>query len=249
MVDADGQPIGIVGVVRDLSEEKRLQQQKSRFVSYASHELRTPLTNLKTYLYLIGRRPDQLPHYLPILKDVTDWMQRLTDDMLSLAQFESGTIQLKRQRMSLLALVRRGVELQRAEAEKKHQTIITDLPGQAVDIFADEDRIFQVVMNLLINAINYTLDGGTITVRVLPRGERVWLEVRDTGVGISPEDLQIIFQPFYRAPASTGSAKGAGLGLTICQEIVRLHGGEINARSQMGAGSLFTVVLPMFPVS
>lgn len=241
---ADGEVVGAVTIIRDISVEKALQEQKSRFVANASHELRTPITNLKTRLYLLRKQPEKMDYHLQVIEDVTGRMQRLVEDMLDVSRFERGLIPLYRQEVILQKLVSRVVEVQRAEAERKHIHLICQLPPAPLRVFVDPERVTQVITNLVVNAINYTPEEGFVFVYAASEGEdRAAIHIRDTGVGIAPDQLQQVFQPFFRA--SQGVSGGTGLGLTIVKDIVELHGGTIDVESRVGLGSRFSVKLTL----
>lgn len=238
----DGRMIGIVTVIRDVSQEKALQEQKSRFVANASHELRTPITNLMTRLYLLRKKPEQLDTHLEILDYVANRMRNLVEDLLDYSRFERGIIPLNPRSMNLSELVAQIMQAQEAEADLKHVHLICDLPPHLVQVYADPERITQVITNLLINAINYTPEGGTVQVGVSESGESVSVTVKDSGPGIPAEHLPYIFQPFYRVAENS---KGTGLGLSIAKEIIDRHGGRIAAESSLGSGSTFMITLPL----
>lgn len=242
--NAEGVVIGAVTVIRDVSQEKALQAQKQRFVAYASHELRTPITNLKTRLYLMRRQPDHLSDHLEILEEVTDRMKRLVEDMLDVSRFERGVISLQPVILDVQALAQSVATVQTPEAERKGLTLRLDLPPEPTMIYGDPERIVQVITNLVVNAINYTPEGGEVMLAIRPatlRDRFVTIDVKDTGIGIAPEHLQNIFQPFYRVDKRV---EGTGLGLSITQQIVELHGGKISVDSEPGVGSTFHVHLP-----
>lgn len=248
ITDTDGNVIGAVIVLRDISQEKALQGQKSRFFAHASHELRTPITNLKTRLYLLRKQPEKLNDHLPVMEDVTERMKKLVDDLLDISRFERGTININRHVMDLSDVVRDTVMIQHPEAERKGLKLHLKLPKSPVRVYIDPDRIGQALTNLLTNAINYTPSGGTINVRVATaKGERgavhySLVEVEDSGIGISKDHLQHIFQPFYRV---VSQVRGTGLGLSITQEIIELHEGRIGVESEPGKGSCFSFWLPL----
>ena len=246
--DADGKMNGAVTVLRDVSEERALQQQKARFVAHASHELRTPITNMKTRLYLLKKQPERMTEHVRILEEVSDRMKRLVEDLLDVSRFERGVIKLQHSPVVLQEVVESVLDLQRPEAERKNLRLSLKQPDEPVHVHADRERLIQVITNLVTNAINYTPSGGSIIVRVIPvYGEddqqlRCGLvEVEDTGIGIAEEHLRHLFQPFYRV---TSKVEGSGLGLSIAKEIVELHGGRMNVESQPGYGSCFTFWLP-----
>ncbi len=240
---ADGQVIGLVTVIRDISQQKALEQQKARFVANASHELRTPITNLKTRLYLIRKQPEQIDVHLRVMEQVTERMQRLAEDLLAISRFERGAIELRRAETVLQALIESVLSLQQPEFEQKQQTLQIAMPDDPILVYVDSERISQVLTNLVVNAINYTPQGGSIYVRAnIYNAEMACVEVEDTGIGIAPEHLPYIFQPFYRV---THQLQGTGLGLSISREIVELHGGTITVTSTLGKGSCFTFLLPL----
>jgi PAS domain S-box-containing protein len=243
----DGTMYGAVGVVRDISQEKALAEQRSRFVAHASHELRTPLTNAKTRLYLIRKQPERLESHLEVLEDVIDRMRRLVETLLDLSRLERGSLEMRFQEVDLVRLLGEVSVVQMPEAERKHLWMHCELPKQPLFARVDKEQLTQVLINLITNAINYTTEGG-ITVRLSsqPSGfedrPSAVIEVADTGIGIAQEDLANIFQPFFRV---TSDVQGTGLGLSIAREIISRHSGEISVRSTPGQGSTFTVVLPL----
>ncbi|MCC6614844.1 MAG: PAS domain S-box protein [Anaerolineae bacterium] len=247
LVDPQGTLIGLVGVARDISKEKALAEQRSRFVAHASHELRTPLTNAKTRLYLLRRQPEKAADHLGVLEAVVDNMRELVEDMLDLSRLERSLMSLNRQNVDLGPFISGLVDLQGAEAERKSITLRHETPDAPVMAYVDNKRLAQVITNLLINAINYTAPGGTITARLLPNnvdallGTCARIEIEDNGIGISEENLESVFQPFFRVPSEV---QGTGLGLSIAREIIQLHGGEIHVSSTLGQGSTFIIVLP-----
>jgi PAS domain S-box-containing protein len=244
--DQQGNVIGILYVFRDISEEKALAEQKSRFVANASHELRTPLTNLMTRLYIFRRAPERHEEHLTILEEVANRMRRLVDDLLDYSRFERGMIPIEPARVDLTGILQAVIEGQRQEAEQKSIPLELELPPTPLFTLADADRISQVFTNLVTNAINYTGHEGRITVRArldkaADSPPEAVIEVEDTGVGIPAAVLADIFKPFVRAHENT---RGTGLGLSISHDIVRLHGGTLSVSSEVGKGSTFTVRLP-----
>ncbi|MDX1991809.1 MAG: PAS domain S-box protein [bacterium] len=237
----DGQFSGYVTVIRDISQEKRLQAQKSRFIATASHELRTPVTNVKTRLYLLSKQPEKLDIHLPILESVVERMRKLVEDLLDVSRFEHGIIDLNRETMVLQDLIEHELEIQQAEADQKQIELQRRWSQHPLYVSVDVGRMKQVITNLLTNALNYTPSGGVIAVEVEPDGDEfVLVRVRDNGVGIAPDLLPNIFQPFVRGSDYTG---GTGLGLSITREIIELHGGSITVESEQRVGTCFTIRL------
>lgn len=243
----DDEIAGAVIVMRDISAEKQLEAQKTRFIATASHELRTPITNIKTRLYLLQKRPDTLEKHMPVLTAVTERMRKLVDDLLDVSRFEHGVITLRLAPLRLEELVREIVDTQIPEAEKRLLKVAYHAPSEPIMVMADAERIAQVITNLLTNAINYTPEGGKISVNLRYITQKmgndfVALDVRDTGIGIPKNLLHDIFKPFFRV---SDYNTGTGLGLSITKEIVELHGGLITVDSEEAEGTCFTVELPL----
>lgn len=243
----DGHPIGQVELIRDISQEKALREQKDRFIANASHELRTPITNLKMRLYLLRKDPTSLLEHLRVLEYVMRRMEALVDDLLDLSRFERGTIQLEREDIVLQDLIEHVVLVQRPHAEAKNIQLSAQLPASPLISRADANRLVQVLTNLLTNAINYTREQGKIEVSLASEIEHgrpyAVIRVSDTGAGIPPDQLNQIFEPFFRA--THAGSKGTGLGLTISKEIIEQHGGTITVDSHFGEGSTFTIRLAL----
>jgi len=247
--DADGHFSGAVTVIRDVSAEKRLAAQKARFIATASHELRTPITNMKTRLYLIGKQPDKTQEHLRVMNKVTNRMKKLVEDLLDLSRFENGVITLDLCKLPLRSLVDGVVETQEAEAEKRQISLRANVLAYQLLVEVDESRMMQVLTNLVTNAINYTPDGGAVEVSMdaapggpaAPHGWAI-INVTDTGIGIAPDQLPDVFQPFFRA---NDFNPGMGLGLSITREIIAQHNGHISVDSTLNEGTTFTVKLPL----
>ncbi|MCC7449651.1 MAG: PAS domain S-box protein [Anaerolineae bacterium] len=247
VVGPAGDPVGTVIIARDVTAERQLQTQKTRFIANASHELRTPLTNLKTRLYLLRKQPEHFTEHLMVLDRAANHMASLIEDLLDITRFEHGVIQLKREAVVLQDLLTDIVLVQQAEATQKQITLETKLPVEPLHLYVDTKSIQQVLTNLIVNAINYTPPHGQIQVRasIAPDGHSpcAAIVVQDTGVGIAPEHLSRVFEPFFRA--SEGTVRGTGLGLSIARELVELHGGTLAVDSVLGQGSTFTIRLPI----
>jgi two-component system phosphate regulon sensor histidine kinase PhoR len=240
-VELDGK-IGSIAIVRDITEEKALQERRDRFLANASHELRTPLANLMTRLYLLRKQPEQLENHLQILDQVSQNMKNLVEDLLDVSRFKRGIISLHREKLSMQALIGEVIHIQRQEAANKDIALDVHMPESTVYAFLDRKRFTQVLVNLVINAITYTPNGGHVGVYLREETDDNLhygvIEVRDDGIGIDEAHLPQIFQPFFRA---SQEIPGTGLGLTIVKEIVEQHGGEINVASEPGSGTVFRV--------
>ena len=231
-----------VTLVRDISREKALQVQRTNLIAHASHELRTPITNLKTRLYLLQRQPERLEAHVQVLEEVTERMRRLVTDLLDMSRLEHGLIPVHLEPTLLADVVRGAVQVQQAEADRKNLRLTLHMPADKLIVNADIDRLTQVFTNLLTNAINYTAEDGNITVSVQPSEHTVSIVVEDTGIGIAPDQISLVFEPFYRA---IGSGEGTGLGLSIARQIMTLHNGDLRVESTLGSGSRFIVTLPL----
>ncbi len=238
------QPLRAVTVVRDISQEKALQEQRNRFIAIASHELRTPLTNFMTRLYLLRRQPDRLDTHVQILDDAAEQMKLLVDNLLDLTRLEQGAVRLNRHRVRTQEIIETVMRLQQSEAQSKAINLEMQLDPEPRYVLADSGRLQQVISNLVTNAIKFTPPDGCVTVKLTTQPwdgqDAVVIHVIDTGVGIPPEHQAHIFEPFHRVDDTT---TGTGLGLSITREIVELHGGNITMESEPGRGACFTVKL------
>jgi PAS domain S-box-containing protein len=242
--DGNGERLGIVTVVRDISQEKALAEQKARFIASASHELRTPIANIKTRLFLMKRRPERFMEHIEIAESVTNLMQNLVEDMFDLSRFERGIVNIKPEPMVLQELIQQIVAYQEPEAERKQIAFVLNMPDEAVQLEADPFRMAQVLINIVKNALNYTPIEGAIHISLVIEANEAVIAVADNGPGIAADALPHLFEAFFRLSEDN---KGAGLGLSIAQEIVKAHGGSIAVESTVGVGSCFTVRLPLQP--
>gem|GEM_PF-6557961 len=233
----------VMALIRDMSQEQALKEQRERFIANAAHELKTPLSIILTKTFLIRKKPENLERHLSVIDEVGENMKHLISELLDITRFESGTLTLNKTLASLPNLIETTVGQVATTAEEKglaiHMELNHDLPLMPIDTL----RITQVVTNLLVNAINYTEDG-YIKVTLSGNNDSVALAVMDTGVGIPPEYLEEIFLPFNRAHRQS-TAQGTGLGLAISKETVERHGGAITVESEVDKGSTFTMTLPM----
>jgi len=227
----------------------RLEQLRRNMVSDVAHELRTPLTSIRGYLEAAREGVVALDVKLADnLYEEAMSLNRLVDDLQELALAEAGQLHLERQPVDMGDVARAALEAVRARAEERGLQLSLDTPsaeGMPL-VEADPHRIRQVLCNLLNNALDFTPRGGRVTTVVQPDGQWVRVEVRDTGRGIAPEHLPFVFERFYRADKSrTRATGGAGLGLAIVKQLVEAHGGRVWADSAVGAGSVFSFVLPV----
>ena len=230
---------------------KELDRLKSDFVSNVSHELRTPLTAIKGAVDLVlrevaGPLTEKQIHYLTRVRSNTQHLAGLINDLLDLSKIESGKIEMKSSRVSMGGLVHEVVETLRPVAAEKAIALHATTPEPSIIVWADRDKINQVLINLIGNTIKFTPAHGTVTVSASSNGkEDVQISVADTGPGIAPEEKEKVFDKFYQVAEADGvKPKGTGLGLAICKALVELHGGRIWVESEPSHGSTFCFTLP-----
>ncbi|CAG1773079.1 partial two-component system, OmpR family, phosphate regulon sensor histidine kinase PhoR, partial [uncultured bacterium] len=250
-----GQIVGYVGVQRDITRQKELDHLKDQFVSNVSHELRTPLTNILLHLSLLERgKPDRRDGYLRTLRRETERLRKLIEDLLDLSRLDRNVAPIELVPVDLNRLLDHLVTDRVVLAEQRGLTLTYEHTPDLPLVLTDALKLIQVASNLMTNALNYTPAGGVITVRAdqRPDGARnmVIFIVRDTGPGISAQDMPHLFERFYRGAAGRqASAPGTGLGLAISQEIMDRLGGRITVESEVGRGAAFTVWLPIAVLS
>ena len=234
--------VGVLVVVHDVTQQVKNETMRKEFVANVSHELRTPITNIRSYAETLAENPDLPPDmttsFLGVILNESDRMIHIVQDLLTLSRFDSGYSQLSLTTFPFAGLLEDSYQAVRMEAQRRsHHLVLTgtqDLPK----IRADRERILQVIMNILSNALKYTPDGGEITMTAGCSPDRVWLEVADNGIGIPPEDRERIFERFYRVDkARSRESGGTGLGLSIAQEIIRQHEGSLVLVSRPGPGT------------
>lgn len=248
---------GVVCVLRDVTEEERIEEERKQFVSNVSHELRTPLTSMRSYIEALidGAWKDEelAPRFLDVAQSETDRMIRMIQDLLHLSRIDSGKSQLNEELLDVKALFAQVLNrfemlLDSEEYRDNNYTLEYKLLDEGVFVDIDPDRIIQVFDNVLNNAIKYSPNGGTITSTMDITDEQVIISVKDEGMGIPEEDLDHIFDRFYRVDRARSRAMGGtGLGLAISHEVVEQHGGKIWAESVEGKGTTFYIALPYVP--
>lgn len=235
--------------VRSLADRaNELEQMKQRILNLAAHELRGPITVIRGYLEMIADKsiePEQLDRVLPILTGKAAQMEALVTQMLDVARLDDGRLQLKLERVELGAVCREVIDIAGLIAPGG-TSVFFERPPREIEVTADRQRLGTIVANLVDNAIKYSPGGGTVHCRVGRSGEQAFVEVRDQGLGIAPEDMPSLFTRFGRLVTPENShIPGTGLGLNLSQDLARMHGGEITVRSEVGNGSVFTLRLPL----
>lgn len=248
--DPEGEIIGVMGIARDISESKKLEELQNRFISHVSHELRTPLTAMREFASLLidgipGKLTGEQKHYLERVAANIDRLARIIDNLLIISKTEEGKITLEKKLIDIKELILRVAEDFWVPAEKKTLRLETSLPPVLPEVYADPDKITQVLTNLVGNALKFTPQGGEVEIGTREKGDELEVWVRDNGIGIDPGDQEKIFDRFQqiRSEHQTGN-KGVGLGLAISREMVRLHRGRMWVESAPGKGSIFYFRLP-----
>lgn len=223
---------------------------KDEFLSIVSHELRTPLTSLNGFLAVVldgesGTINEEQRKFLTIAKQGADRLNALIGDLLDISRIEGGRMNLVMATCSIQDILKKSVEKMNVAADSKKINIVFQSAAELPTVWADANRIQQVVDNLVANAIKFTDNQGQVTVISEERGDLVQVSVQDTGPGLAPEDQKRVFDMFYQVDASARrKAGGAGLGLSIAYGIISLHGGQLWVESELGNGSTFKFVLP-----
>ena len=239
----ESQEGGALVVLRDVTEQHKVEEQRKEFVANVSHELRTPLTNIRSYAETLADNAGDLPpemqrNFLGVILNESDRMTHIVQDLLTLSRFDSGRSELKLTQFSFDRALRDLYHAVLLEAQRHQHEIILDIPDGLPEIRADRERILQVMMNVVSNAIKYTPDGGRIAISAGQAGSRVWMEVEDNGIGIPPEDRERIFERFYRVDkARSRQSGGTGLGLSIATEIMNRHEGSLSLVERDGPGT------------
>ena len=222
---------------------------RKEFVANVSHELRTPLTSIKSYTetLLDGDIDDRelSVKFLKVINSEADRMTRLVKDLLQLSRLDNKQMKWNMKEISIVNLVKYTVNKMQIEAKNKGHTLVCHVIGDIPDIIGDKDRLEQVIVNIISNAIKYTQEDGNISVYIGKNYSEVYVKVTDNGVGIPEEDLPRIFERFYRVDkARSREMGGTGLGLSIAREIVEAHGGNISINSEYGKGTEVLIKIP-----
>ena len=248
---------GLVCVLTDVTEQQKIERERRNFVSNVSHELRTPLTSIKSYTEALvdgaWENKEIAPGFLNVIETETDRMMRMITDLLNLSRMDQNRFGLEKEFINMNELVvhivnRFEMVLQSEPYRDKNYRILTDITQRDLWVELDQDKITQVLDNIINNAIKYSPDGGRIIVRLMETHTDIIVSVSDEGLGIARKDIPHLFDRFYRVDKARSRAMGgSGLGLAIAQEVVQLHGGKIWVNSIENKGSTFFVSLPYIP--
>lgn len=243
--------LGVLYVFRDVTREREVERLQSEFVSLISHELRTPLTSIVGYVDMLlegdaGDLGETQIDFLQVVKRNSDRLTQLVADLLDVSRIEAGAIKLNWVTLDINALIKEVVNDLRTQFESKKQAVDLDLGCKNSFVSGDVGRLTQVFTNLFSNANKYTPLRGNITIITFQDGNRIRVDITDTGIGISEEDQKKLFTKFFRSQDSEAqNIKGVGLGLWISKSLVEMHGGTISFTSILDKGSTFTVHLPL----
>ena len=241
---------GAVVLFHDITQLKQTDKVRRDFVANVSHELRTPLSILRGYIETLLDNPQtsdkELSRILGVMERHSKRLGLLVDDLLTLARLESRSAGLQFSDVQLAELFQSVIRDWEKKLAEKQLKVVVDLSPDARTIRADETRLHEVLYNLLDNALKYSRENGEIRLRAVQRGPEIVLSVTDNGIGISKDDLPRIFERFYRADkARSRELGGTGLGLAIVKHIAQLHGGRVEAESELGKGTTIRVILPV----
>ncbi len=249
ILQSSGTISGAVVLLHDVSEWRRLERMRSDFVANVSHELRTPITGLKGFAEtLLDGALDDPPtarEFVKIMKEEADRLGRLVEDLLDLSRIEAKQTRLDLQPVPVLRLFEQVAGAFSGRAAEAGVGLEVSEEADGIAAFADKDRLKQVLINLVSNALQFTPSGGWIRLRAKVQADRVVVAVEDTGVGIPPSDIGRVFERFYRVDkARSRQSGGTGLGLAIVKHIVEAHGGHVGVQSEVGKGSQFFFDIP-----
>lgn len=244
---------GMVAVLEDVSELRRLRQIRTEFIDNLSHELRTPISTVSLLAETAAREaaaddvPERLRERIAKIEVETGHLAQMVAEILDLARIEGGSAVVPEDDVDLARLAEYSADRLRLFAERGGVRITVDGDPMTPIVRGEEQRLGQVLVNLVHNAVKFSPDGGDVVVRVRPEGDGARVEVVDHGIGIKREDRARVFERFYKADRARVRGGGTGLGLAISRHIVAAHGGAIGVESEEGRGSTFWFVLPSRP--
>jgi two-component system phosphate regulon sensor histidine kinase PhoR len=241
---------GHVWSVRDVTQQKLADEMREQFVNAATHELRTPLANIKAYAETLSLADminvEEQKAFCNTIDDEVTRLARFVDDLLQLSRMEVGSTSLSRQVTDMERLFHEMINKVRPQMKRKGITFDVHLPGKLPELVVDKDKLTVALVNLLGNAAKYTPEGGRVQLHVELADGALRIEVEDTGIGISADEVPKLFDKFFRsADPRVHEQIGSGLGLSLTNEIVRLHGGRLTVHSELEKGSKFAVTMPL----
>ena len=249
--DKAGKTLGIVVILRDITELRKLEKMRTEFVANVSHELRTPLTSIKGFVETLldgaYKDPKISKRFIKIIFDETDRLHRMIDELLDLSQLETNKLKLNMKDVDLKEMIDEIRLIFMKRLEESNIAFSQNIPEALPKVAADPDWLRRIFINLIDNAIKYTPPGGKITVEAEDSDKYIKVQVADTGIGISEEDLPRVFERFYRVDmARSRQVGGAGLGLSIVKHAIKSLGGEITVESKPGKGTKFILTFQKY---
>jgi two-component system phosphate regulon sensor histidine kinase PhoR len=240
---------GHVWCLRDVTQQKLADQMRNQFVNSATHELRTPLANIKAYAETLALSDmldvERQKEFCNVINAEASRLARFIDDLLNISSMELGSLSLACQEADIERLLQEVAEKVRGQAAQKQVRLHVTLPPKLPKLRVDKDKLAAALVNLLGNAIKYTPSGGSVAFRAVQKDNTLQIEVEDTGFGIAADELPKIYEKFFRsADPRVREQTGTGLGLSLTQEVIRLHGGKLLVQSELNKGTRFTAVLP-----
>jgi PAS domain S-box-containing protein len=251
-VKANGEVIGQVIVLRNITPYHELNEAKTNFIATVSHELKTPIASIRMSLQLLDNKQtgtvnNEQQLLLDGIKDDTNRLLKITGELLNMTQVDSGKIQLSIVAVDAKDILDYAINANKSAAEQKNIRLEIDIAPNLPQVVADNEKTAWVLTNLLSNAIRYSYDNSTVFTSIHAKGNKIVFSVRDTGQGIAPEYKAKIFDRYFRIPGT--HKEGTGLGLSICKEFIEAQGGQITVESEYGSGSSFMVILNALPPS
>ncbi len=246
--------VGVVCTIRDITERRRIEDElkkserlKTEFMNIAAHELKSPVTPIKGYLDLIISSKDaneQIKNWAKVSLRNAERLLGLVNDILDVSRLDTDTMRFEMEKLNPIEILNEIAEDMKPIIEVKNIKFIINIPKVLPNLMGDKHRLSQVLKNLLVNAIKFT-DNGAITLEAVKKDKCIEIIVRDTGIGISKDELKKIFNKFYQAyTGDDRKNEGTGLGLFICKQILHKHNGILWAESELGRGSSFHIELP-----
>ncbi len=252
VMDRGGKLLSLIAVFHDITELKKLEKVRTEFVANVSHELKTPLTAIKGFVETLrgGAKedPQAAERFLDIIDKQTQRLENLVNDLLILSSIESKEVKMNFAPEALDKIIHSALLLQKKNIEERKHQVTVDIPAELPKVLVDRQRMEQVFLNLLDNAVKFTPPGGQIRIQAHWETPHVRVEIKDNGVGIAAEHLSRVFERFYRVDrARSREAGGTGLGLSIVRQIIAAHQGKVEVESSPGLGSTFRIFLPCQP--
>ncbi len=250
IANTDSNELGyVVTVLRDITREKEIDRLKTELVSMVAHELRSPLTCISGFSELLmdsSITRHQAEEYANIILKETNRLNDLINKFLDISKIEAGKSQLQKSPVDMKMLIQKVLDFNRQLAEKKEIKVKFVCPKEVPSADFDRDMIEQAILNLFSNAVKYSPDNASVTIRLFEVGDNVCVEVKDTGYGISEKSLQHVFEKFYRVTDNEKvyETRGTGLGLPLVKQIVEAHSGSVQVNSMLNEGSTFMIKLP-----